>query len=113
MPLIRDKRGLGILLLGSTQPDRFVHEDLEQAEMLADHTAIALNNAMLFEKQMQKSSQLEIAIQEAHHRIKNNLQTVAVLLDLQKGDCDEPRAKEALEDSIERRNRYPCSRIIE
>ncbi len=44
---------------------------------------------------------LEVLVQEAHHRIKNNLQTVADLLALQAADCP-MRGGSCLQDSIQR-----------
>ncbi len=44
---------------------------------------------------------LEILVQEAHHRIKNNLQTVADLLSLQAGVCSDSGGS-CLRDSIQR-----------
>ncbi|MDR1767430.1 MAG: PAS domain-containing sensor histidine kinase [Propionibacteriaceae bacterium] len=41
-------------------------------------------------------------IREIHHRVKNNLQTVAALLRLQARRIESPEAKEALEDAMKR-----------
>ena len=44
----------------------------------------------------------EATIREIHHRVKNNLQTVAALLRLQGRRMDEPAAREALDDAVRR-----------
>jgi two-component sensor histidine kinase len=44
----------------------------------------------------------DAAIREIHHRVKNNLQTVASLLRMQTRRVSSPEAKEALEESIRR-----------
>jgi two-component sensor histidine kinase len=44
----------------------------------------------------------DATIREIHHRVKNNLQTVAALLRLQARRLDEPRARAALEESVRR-----------
>ena len=44
----------------------------------------------------------EATIREIHHRVKNNLQTVAALLRLQARRIDEPAAKLALEEAVRR-----------
>lgn len=41
-------------------------------------------------------------VQEIHHRVKNNLQTVAALLRLQARRIDSPAAKSALEEAVRR-----------
>jgi two-component sensor histidine kinase len=44
----------------------------------------------------------DATIREIHHRVKNNLQTVAALLRLQARRLDEPAAKAALEEAVRR-----------
>ncbi len=44
----------------------------------------------------------DTTIREIHHRVKNNLQTVAALLRLQARRIDEPSAKAALEEAVRR-----------
>jgi len=44
----------------------------------------------------------DATIREIHHRVKNNLQTVAALLRLQARRMTEPEAREALEESVRR-----------
>ena len=44
----------------------------------------------------------DATIREIHHRVKNNLQTVAALLRLQARRMDVPEAKEALEEAMRR-----------
>lgn len=44
----------------------------------------------------------EATIREIHHRVKNNLQTVAALLRLQGRRTDEPTARAALDDAVRR-----------
>jgi two-component sensor histidine kinase len=44
----------------------------------------------------------EVLLREAHHRIKNNFQTLAGLLDMQADALADPRARAALEDSQQR-----------
>ncbi len=44
----------------------------------------------------------EATIREIHHRVKNNLQTVAALLRLQARRTDQPQARDALEEAVRR-----------
>jgi formate hydrogenlyase transcriptional activator len=49
-PLISHGRKLGILGVGSAQEDRFTEEDLELLTQVADQVAIAVDNALNFER---------------------------------------------------------------
>ena len=44
----------------------------------------------------------DATIREIHHRVKNNLQTVAALLRLQARRLDEPEGRSALEEAVRR-----------
>src|SRR5207237_510547 len=76
IPLIRDRSSIGTLVL--------VH----------DVTELRLRDRALLGK--------ETTIREIHHRVKNNLQTVAALLRLQARRLDVPAARAALDESVRR-----------
>jgi len=58
--------------------------------------------ARLLESEQHKSEQLGLAIREAHHRIKNNLQAITDLLSLELASADDSASLQSLRDSIER-----------
>ncbi|MGJ9413821.1 sensor histidine kinase [Aeromicrobium sp. CF4.19] len=62
--------------------------------LLRDVTELRLRERELVSK--------EATIREIHHRVKNNLQTVAALLRLQGRRLDVPEAREALEEAVRR-----------
>ena len=62
--------------------------------LLRDVTELRLRERELVSK--------EATIREIHHRVKNNLQTVAALLRLQGRRMDVPEAREALEEAVRR-----------
>ncbi|WP_195575398.1 sensor histidine kinase [Paenibacillus sp. 1001270B_150601_E10] len=69
-------------------------EDLSVGVILHDVTEIKKKEAEIVSK--------SVAIREIHHRVKNNLQTVASLLRIQARQCESPEAKKSLNDSVSR-----------
>jgi two-component sensor histidine kinase len=61
----------------------FTREDLDLIEAFAGRAALAIDNAQLLKDLQNKNRLLELLMDEAHHRIKNNLQMVSGLLQLQ------------------------------
>ncbi|UHA72519.1 sensor histidine kinase [Paenibacillus sp. 481] len=73
----------------------FIEEqDLCVGVILHDVTEIKHKEAEIVSK--------SVAIREIHHRVKNNLQTVASLLRIQGRQCESPEAKKSLNDSVSR-----------
>jgi PAS domain S-box-containing protein len=58
-------------------------EQQDMAMALANQSATTLENLFLLREEQERSQQLSLAVQEAHHRIKNNLQSVCDLLELE------------------------------
>lgn len=69
-------------------------EDLSVGVILHDVSEIKQKEAEIVSK--------SVAIREIHHRVKNNLQTVASLLRIQARKCESPEAKKSLNDSVSR-----------
>lgn len=69
-------------------------EDLRIMEIIEDLTDIRNKEAEIISK--------SVAIQEIHHRVKNNLQTVASLLRIQGRRCSSDEAKVSLQESVNR-----------
>jgi two-component sensor histidine kinase len=76
IPLVHDKRPAGSIVL------------------LRDVTELRVRERELVSK--------EATIREIHHRVKNNLQTVAALLRLQGRRMDVPEARDALDEAVRR-----------
>lgn len=72
----------------------FTPPEIELFATLANQTAVALENANLMMNSM--------LVREMHHRIKNNLQTVAMLLRMQLHDADKLNASILLQQTINR-----------
>jgi PAS domain S-box-containing protein len=71
-------------------------------EDITERRRIEQERIWLLEAEREKSRQLALAIREAHHRIKNNLQAITDLLSLELVSVGEPGARDALRDSLER-----------
>jgi two-component sensor histidine kinase/putative methionine-R-sulfoxide reductase with GAF domain len=91
MPLRWKRRQIGELVCDRDTP--FSDEDRALLEAIAHHAAVALEHG--------RAVMRGVLAQEIHHRVKNNLQTVASLLRLQaRAEDVEPR--KALQDSVNR-----------
>jgi PAS domain S-box-containing protein len=84
VPLISRNELIGALSLtrlGDAKTD-FTPANLELLEAFASRAAVAIDNAQLLKDLGHKNELLQLLIEEAHHRIKNNLQMVSGLLQL-------------------------------
>gem|GEM_PF-1296338 len=61
----------------------FTMQDVQLLRILGSTIAIALDNASLYESLRERNEQLATLLQEAHHRIKNNLAMITSLLSLE------------------------------
>jgi two-component sensor histidine kinase len=90
-PLRWKRRVIGELVADRDTP--FSDDDRALLEAIAHHAAVALEHG--------RAVMRGVLAQEIHHRVKNNLQTVASLLRLQ-ARVDDVDAREALEHSVNR-----------
>ena len=64
-------------------PRDWTADEIELLETAAERTQLAVDNARLWQAERERSEQLARAIQEVHHRVKNSLQGVSALLEMQ------------------------------
>jgi signal transduction protein with GAF and PtsI domain len=94
VPLTVRDRVIGVLNCYTAEPHRFGDDEIALFSTLANQTALAIENARLVSN--------AAVIREMHHRIKNNLQNVAMLLRLQMSGSSELSAQEILHESVNR-----------
>jgi len=87
-------RGRQIGELVADRETAFTEADRELLSSIATHAAVALEHG--------RAVMRGVLAQEIHHRVKNNLQTVASLLRLQARSADTIDPREALEHSVNR-----------
>jgi two-component system, sensor histidine kinase PdtaS len=92
VPLTVRERIVGVLSCYTDTPHDFSPKEVDLFSMLANQTALAIENARLV-----ISSAI---VREMHHRVKNNLQTVAMLLRLQLGTSPDERTRSILGDAM-------------
>jgi two-component system, sensor histidine kinase PdtaS len=101
VPLLAKERMLGVLHVVSRQRRGFTDEEMALLRSVGAQIGIAIENMRLREE-ARRADALATLLQEMHHRIKNNLQTVADLLSLEMSASPSPAARKSLRDSISR-----------
>lgn len=94
VPLTVRERVIGVLNCYTAEKRTFTDEQRTLFTTLANQTALAIENAQLVTN--------TAVLREMHHRIKNNLQTIAMLMELQINDAGKLTTKQVLETNIHR-----------
>jgi two-component system, sensor histidine kinase PdtaS len=94
VPLIVRERVVGVFCCYMGAHHEFTPKEIELFQTLAYQTALAIENARLVIN--------SAVVREMHHRVKNNLQTIAMLLRLQMSTAGEARAEDVLAETINR-----------
>ncbi len=106
----------GVFMIQSLESHTYTQGDLDFLEGVANVTAVAVQNLKLVSDLDNKVSELaaanehlqglfsekEVLLKEVHHRIKNNLQVVSSLLNMQLHSTEDAEAREILRESKSR-----------
>jgi len=109
LPLKINDRLFGSFNIGSNTPDAFSEQEIEIACEVGEQLAVAINQAQLKEQIQQHASEIqaslhekEMLLKEIHHRVKNNMQVISSLLNLQSGKIQDQSSLEIFRDSENR-----------
>ncbi|MGB1249269.1 MAG: sensor histidine kinase [Candidatus Promineifilaceae bacterium] len=94
VPLSVQDRVIGVLACYTNKRHQFGSKQIALFSTLANQTALAIENAQLATN--------AAIIKEMHHRIKNNLQMVVMLMQLQLPDAERLDTREVLETNMHR-----------
>ena len=94
VPLRVRDRTIGVVNCYTDRRHEFTQNEINLLQTLANQTALAIENAGLVVK--------SAMVREMHHRVKNNLQMIAMLLRLQMRDGREVSGREVLTETINR-----------
>lgn len=83
MPLHARGKMIGAICLYTSEPRHFDYEQVRLLSTFADEAAIAIENARLFDESQRALAVKSAMLQEMHHRVRNNLQTISALLTMQ------------------------------
>ncbi len=83
MPLRARERTIGSICLYTKEPHHFDYEQVRLLNTFADEAAIAIENAGLYDESQRALAVKSAMLQEMHHRVRNNLQTISALLAMQ------------------------------
>jgi len=93
MPLVSRGKVIGAANVQTTTRHQFSEDEKELFGFIVELAAIALEKVQLVHSAL---------VQEMHHRVKNNLQTIAMLLRLQMGEKKELSPEDVLKETINR-----------
>jgi two-component sensor histidine kinase/putative methionine-R-sulfoxide reductase with GAF domain len=102
LPMLTGRRIVGAICVfhNSRPPEN--RESTSLLDAFCDSAAIAIENADLYEEARRGYTRTSILLQEMHHRVRNNLQTVAALLSMQARHSKDPNTSTPLREAVTR-----------
>ncbi len=109
-PLISQNQIIGAIYVENrSRSGRFREEDLTPLEFFSNQAAVSIENARIEEELRLSLQEKEVLLKEIHHRVKNNLQIVSGLLDLQADYIKDQQVQSIFQES---RNRIKSMALV-
>jgi two-component sensor histidine kinase/putative methionine-R-sulfoxide reductase with GAF domain len=102
VPLQVKRKVLGCICIYSSHRHLLSPEQMQLVVTFANEAAIAIDNARLYEETRRGLELKSALLRELHHRVKNNLATVAGILSLQRRRTKSPDVRYILAESVNR-----------
>ncbi len=102
VPLKVKQKILGCICIYSSHRHLLSPEQMQLVITFANEAAIAIENARLYEETRRGLELKSVLLRELHHRVKNNLATVAGILSLQRRRTRSPEVRNTLAESVNR-----------
>lgn len=103
IPMVRNQALIGFLGFDSVyQLREWSEEDIILLKILSEIFANALERKKKEEQLKRSLREKEVLLKEVHHRVKNNLQIISSLLNLQAGSIHDPQTLEVFKESQNR-----------
>lgn len=102
VPLQVKRKVLGCICIYSNHRHLLSQEQMQLVITFANEAAIAIENARLYEETRRGLELKSVLLRELHHRVKNNLATVAGILSLQRRRTKSPEVSHILAESVNR-----------
>src|SRR5581483_10187607 len=102
VPLQVKRKVLGCICIYSSHRHLLSPEQMQLVVTFANEAAIAIDNARLYEETRRGLELKSVLLRELHHRVKNNLATVAGILSLQRRRTKSTEVRNILSESVNR-----------
>ncbi|MGI8642648.1 MAG: sensor histidine kinase, partial [Thermomicrobiales bacterium] len=102
LPLRSARETLGALCMRLRPDVELTEDELGLLQAFSDSASLAIENAQLYQDARHGLETASALLQEMHHRVRNNLQTVAALLSLQLRTADDAPWSTAIREAVSR-----------
>ena len=102
MPLRSARGTMGALCIRLRPGIELSEDELGLLQAFTDTASLAIENAQLYEEARASVQTSHTLLQEMHHRVRNNLQTVAALLSLQLRETNSQETAVVLREAVSR-----------